>query len=407
MLDGALVLAAMSEHKQSLKWGRQMAAIPGPSIIPDRVLDAFSQPMPDLYEGPLVEEQALVRERLPGIAKTAGEAFIIIGNGHAGWQMATSNTLAAGDKVLVLEAGRFATIWGQYTAVSDIEVEMLHGTDRDPVDPARVEARLAEDTNHEIKALLVAHVDTASSVLNDIPAIRAAMDAVGHPALLMVDCIASMGCEEFLMDEWGVDIALAGCQKGLMVPPGISFVWAGPKALAAHERSDRRVGYFDWGSRRSGESMYAYYAGTPPIPHLRGLLEAMNLIEEEGGIEATWRRHKILADGVKAAVEAWSTPGGIEFNIVDPAARSNCVTTVRTGSLDANELRTLCEQQAGLILGLGIAGIDGFRLAHMGHLNPPMILGAIGTIEAALQSLGAPIGASGVAAAAASIAPHL
>lgn len=393
--------------KNSLKWGRQMAAIPGPSIIPDRVLDAFSQPMPDLYEGPLVEEQAIVRERLPGIAKTEGECFIITGNGHAGWQMATSNTLAAGDKVLVAEAGRFATIWGVYTSVSDVDVELLEGNDREPVDAAALETRLREDTNHEIKAVLVAHVDTASSVRNDIPALRRAMDAAQHPALLMVDCIASMGCEEFLMDEWGVDIALAGCQKGLMVPPGISFVWASEKALAAHDRANQRVGYFDWESRRSGENMYSYYAGTPPIAHLRGLLEAMNLIEEEGGIEATWRRHEILASGVKAAVQAWSTPGGLDFNIIDPDSRSNCVTTVLTGGLDPSRLRSLCEQQAGLILGLGIAGIDGFRLAHMGHLNPPMILGAIGTIEAALHSLDVSMGSSGVAAAAAAIGPHL
>jgi alanine-glyoxylate transaminase/serine-glyoxylate transaminase/serine-pyruvate transaminase len=391
----------------SLKYGRQMAAIPGPSIIPDRVLDAFSQPMPDLYEGPLVEEQAEVRDRLPGIAKTEGECFIIIGNGHAAWQMATSNTLAAGDKVLVAEAGRFATVWGIYTAVSDVEVEVLPGTDRDPVDPASLETRLREDTGHEIKAVLVAHVDTASSVRNNIPALRLAMDAANHPALLMVDCIASMGCEEFLMDEWGVDIALAGCQKGLMVPPGISFVWAGERALAAHARADRRVGYFDWEARRDHTNMYSYYAGTPPIAHLRAMREALNLIEEEGGIEATWRRHEILAEGVKAAVDAWSVPGGLEFAITDPGSRSNCVTTVLTGATDAAQMRSICEQQAGLIVGLGIAGIEGFRLAHMGHLNPPMILGAIGTIEAALHSMDAPLGGSGVAAAAAAIGQHL
>lgn len=396
----------MSES-QSLKYGRQMAAIPGPSIIPDRVLAAFSQPMPDLYEGPLVEEQAEVRERLPGIAMTEGECFIVIGNGHAAWQMATSNTLAAGDKVLVAEAGRFATVWGIYTAVSGIEVEVLPGTDRDPVDPAALEARLAEDTDHEIKAVLVAHVDTASSVRNNIPALRLAMDAADHPALLMVDCIASMGCEEFRMDEWGVDIALAGCQKGLMVPPGVSFVWAGERALQAHERADQRVGYFDWEARRDRTNMYSYYAGTPPISHIRGLREALNIIDEEGGIEAVWRRHEILASGVKAAVDAWSTPGGLEFCIHEAESRSNCVTTVLTGSLDAPTLRKRCEEQAGLILGLGIAGINGFRLAHMGHLNPPMVMGAIGTIEATLHALDAPMGSSGVAAAAATIGAHL
>lgn len=391
----------------SLRHGRQMAAIPGPSIIPDRVLQAFSQPMPDLYEGPLVDESNEVRERLPALARTEGECFIITGNGHAAWQMATSNTLAAGDKVLVAEAGRFATIWGVYTAVSDVEVEVLAGTDRDPVDPDALEARLSEDAAHEIKAVLVAHVDTASSVRNDIAALRRAMDNAGHPALLMVDCIASMGCEQFLMDEWGVDIALAGCQKGLMVPPGISFVWVNEKASAAHARSDRRVGYFDWEERRSKASQYHYYAGTPPIAHIRGLREAMNLIEEEGGLDEVWRRHEILGGAVRSAVEAWSVDGGVGFNITSAEHRSNCVTTVLTGSTDPAELRRVCETQAGLVLGLGIAGIEGFRLAHMGHLNPPMILGAIGTIEAALHSVGANVSGSGAAAAAATIGANL
>lgn len=391
----------------SLRHGRTMVAIPGPSIIPDRVLEAFSRPMPDLYDGPIVETQAEVRQMLPGIAKTEGEAFICIGNGHSAWQMATSNTLARGDKILVLEAGRFATVWGRYTAVSDVEMEIIDGDDRSPVDPAAVEEYLRQDTGHEIKAILVAHVDTASSVRNDVAAIRRAIDAAGHPALFMVDCIASMGCEEFLMDEWGVDIAVAGCQKGLMVPPGVAFVWASEKALAAHDRADQRVGYFDWENRRDDSSMYLYYAGTPPISHLLGLHEAFAIIEEEGGIEAVWYRHAVLADAVKAAVSTWAAPGGVEFQINDPASRSNCVTTVRTGDHDAEAIRSRAENQAGLIMGLGIADINGFRIAHMGHLNPPMLLGTLGTIESVLQASGVPLGGSGVAAAAALIGKNL
>lgn len=390
----------------SLRFGRTMVAIPGPSVMPDRVLEAFGRAMPDLYDGPLVGEATEVREQLPGMAMTAGECFMVIGNGHAAWQMATSNTLARGDKVLVLEAGRFATIWGRYTGFSDVTVKMLPGDDRNPVDPAAVEQALAADSGHEITAVLVAHVDTASSVRNDIPAIRAAIDAAGHPALLMVDCIASLGCDEFRMDDWGVDITVAGTQKGLMVPPGVSFVWVGPKASAAFERADQRVGYFDWEPRRDTSNMYSYYAGTPPIAHIRGLREAFAIIREEGGLEAVWRRHHVLADAVRAAVEAWSTPGGVEFQVTDPAHRSNCVTTVRLDSTDPEPIRKMCEHQAGLIVGLGIAGIPGFRIAHMGHLNPPMILGTLGTLEAALIASGVPVGESGVAAAAAVIANH-
>lgn len=376
-------------------------------MIPDRVLEAFSQAMPDLYSGPISDVIPNVREGLPGIARTTGEAFIVIGNGHAAWQMATSNTLAAGDKVLVLESGRFATVWGTYTGVSDVDVEVLDGSDREPVDPAALEQRLRADAGHEIKAILVAHVDTASSVRNDIPALRAAIDAADHPALFMVDCIASMGCEPFEMDAWGVDVAVAGSQKGLMVPPGIAFVWANAKAAKAHERADMRVGYFDWESRRDVSNNYAYFAGTPPIPHLRGMQAALDLIAEEGGIEAVWARHAALAAGVKAAVSAWSIGTDIEFNITDEAARSDCVTTVLTGSIDPEKLRALCNERAGLILGLGIAGFNGFRIGHMGHLNPPMILGTLGTIEAALHAMGVPLQQSGVAAAAQAIGERL
>lgn len=384
-----------------------MAAIPGPSIIPDRVLAAMAMPMTDLYNGPVVRIGAEIREILPSIARTEGQAFVITANGHGAWQMAVSNTLARGDKVLVAEAGRFATVWGEYTGVSDIEVLTLPGTDFDPVDPAALEARLREDTNHEIRAVLTAHTDTASSGRNDIPALRRAMDAAGHPALLMVDCIASMGCEEFLMDEWGVDIALAGCQKGLMVPPGISFVWASEKALAAHARADMRVGYLDWDKRLEDGAQYLYFAGTPPMAHLFGLREALHIIEEEGGLDAVWHRHQVLADAVRAAISAWSTPDGIGFNISSEAHRSNCVTTMRTGAIDHERLRAVCEEQAGLILGLGIGGMSAVRIAHMGHLNPPMILGTLATIEAALHSMDAPLGGSGVAAASAVVGAHL
>lgn len=391
----------------NLSFGREMAAIPGPSIIPDRVLAAMAQPMRDLYEGPVVEISRDIRRRLPALARTEGHAFPVIGNGHAAWQMATSNTLARGDKVLVCESGRFASIWGEQTVVSNIEIDTLAQGDRNAVDPAALEEHLRADTNHEIRAVLCVHVDTASSVRNDIPALRAAIDDAAHPALLMVDCIASLGCEAFHMDDWGVDIAVAGSQKGLMVPPGMSFVWASDKAVAAYDRADQRVGYFDWDRRINGTSEYHFYSGTPPIPHLAGLQVALDMIDEEGGLDAVWARHQVLGDAVRAAVEAWSTPDGIAFNIVDPSHRSNCVTTVLTGGLDAAALRSRLSTQTGLVVGLGIADVPGIRIAHMGHLNPPMILGTLATIEAALLSFDAPIGSSGITAAAEIVASAL
>ncbi|MFT7599904.1 MAG: alanine-glyoxylate transaminase/serine-glyoxylate transaminase/serine-pyruvate transaminase [Acidimicrobiales bacterium] len=393
----------MTEFVVNLSAGQQMAAIPGPSIIPQRVLEAMARPMTDLYDGPVIGVSNDLRAALPVLAGTEGEVFIVTSNGHGAWQMATSNTLSRGDKVLVLESGRFASFWGQYTGVSDVDVEFLPGTLRDPIDPAALQSRLEADVDRQIKAILCVHVDTASSVRNDIPALRAAIDAVDHPALLMVDCIASMGCEEFLMDDWGVDVALAGCQKGLMVPPGVAFVWAGPRALEANKTADLRVGYFDWAERLSAASQYHYFAGTPPMAHLFALHVAFQMVEEEGGWAKVWQRHTALADGVRAAVDAWAHSEGFEFNIGAAEHRANCVTTIRTNSIDAEELRRRCDQDAGLVLGLGLADIPGFRLAHMGHLNPPMLLGAIGTIEAVLVAMDAPMGASGVAAAATSM----
>lgn len=379
-----------------------MVVSPGPSIIPDRVLSAMSKPMPNMYQGEILDISDRVFATLPELARTSGQAFLLIANGHGAWQMALTNTLSRGDKVLVLESGRFAVWWGDMASVSGIDVEVLPGDDRLPVDPEAVEARLAADTDHEIKAVLAVQTDTATSVRNDIQAIRGAIDAASHPALFMVDCIASLGCERYEMDEWGVDVTVAGCQKGLMVPPGISFVWANDKAIAASATADLRVGYLDWESRIDPDVHYMLFCGTLPISHLFGLNEALDLIEEEGGLDAVWERHRVLARAAQAAVDAWSTPGWLECNISDPAHRSNAVTMVRTGLLDADRLADVCDSQAGLTLGLGIGGYEGraFRIGHMGHLNPPMLLGTLGTVEAALNALGTPLAASGVAAAA-------
>ncbi|MGF1599583.1 MAG: pyridoxal-phosphate-dependent aminotransferase family protein [Acidimicrobiales bacterium] len=385
----------------NLRHGRPLVATPGPSIIPDRVLAAMARPMPNMYEGDIVEVSDRVMAALPGLARTTGQPFVVIGNGHAAWQMAICNTLSRGDKVLALESGRFAVAWAQMAAVSGVEVEILPGSERDPVDPGALQARLAADTGHEIDAVLVVQTDTATSVLNDIAALRAAIDDAGHPGLFFVDCIASLGCDRYEMDAWGVDLTVAASQKGLMVPPGVAFVWAGPRALDAYERAGLRNGYFDWGPRIDPEVHYQLFAGTPPISHLYALDVAVTMIEEEGGLEAVWRRHQVLADAVRAAVEAWASPRHLACNIIDPAARSNAVTTVLTGDVDAAALAALCEHRTGLTLGHGIGPFAGraFRIGHMGHLNPPMVLGTLATIEAALRALRAPLGNSGVAAA--------
>jgi alanine-glyoxylate transaminase/serine-glyoxylate transaminase/serine-pyruvate transaminase len=391
----------------TLRHGRPQMAIPGPSIVPDRVLAAMHRPMPNIYDGPLIEVSNSLFADLPGIARTTGEVFIVIGNGHAGWQMAVSNTLRRGDRMLVLESGTFAVVWGQQAALSGADVEVLAATDCAAVDPDAVEQRLRDDRDHEIRSVLVVLADTASGVRNDIAAIRRAIDAAGHPALLMVDAIASLGCDRYEMDEWGVDVTVSASQKGLMCPPGLAIVWANAKALAAHERADSRVGYLDWASRRNVEAHYQLYNGTPPIPLVYALREALDMLDEEG-LENVWRRHEILARAVWAAVDAWHVEGGLRCAVTAEHARSHAVTTVAGGAIDVDALRGLCEQEMGLTLGLGIGSDEArFRIGHMGHLNPPMLLGTLGTIEAALHSLGVPTGASGVAAAARSIGDNV
>lgn len=395
-------MTATSEGlRADLNHGDPMVAIPGPSIIPERVLNAMRQSMPNIYDGPIVEVTQSLFDDLPKIARTTSPTFITISNGHGAWEMAITNTLSRGDKVLVLESGRFAITWGEMAAMVGVEVEILPGSEGAAVDPAAVEQRLREDTNHAIKAILVVQTDTATSVNNDVLAIRQAIDAATHPALYMVDCIASLGCEWFEMDEWGVDVTVAACQKGLMVPPGLGFVWRNDKAAKAFETAGLRTGYWDWDGRLQTGAHYFVYSGTPPIMHIWGLRAALDMILEEG-LENVWARHRVMASAVHACVDVWSAPGGLALNIADPAARSTAVTTVLTGNVDPDRLRDLAERGTGLTLGLGIGDFDGraFRIGHMGHLNPPMLLGTLATTEACLHAMGATIGGSGVAAAA-------
>ena len=395
--------SAAVEHSldHALAAGPEIVAIPGPSIIPDRVLNAMHRAMPDIYAGELTAVIDELFEVLPGIARTSSRVFVPIGNGHAGWEMALANTLSRGDLVLVLDCGRFAAIWGEMAEFNGLRVETITAPWGRAIDPAQVEERLRADTGHEIRAVLTVHVDTATSVRNDVPALRAAIDAAGHPALFMVDCIASMGCERFEMDEWGVDVTIAASQKGLMTPPGIALVWAGSRALAAHATADLRTRYWDWSYRTEDGPYYLRFCGTPPVSHLFGLREALAMITAEG-LDARWARHVRLADAVRAAVGAWASPDGIGLLAADPAERSHAVTTITTGSIDATELARICRERMGLTLGLGIGGVEGtsFRIGHMGHVNAPMILGVLGTIESVLHRLGAPLGGSGVAAAA-------
>ncbi|MFP6742770.1 MAG: aminotransferase class V-fold PLP-dependent enzyme, partial [Alphaproteobacteria bacterium] len=371
-----------------------------PTTIPDEVLNAMHQRATDIYVGPFVEITASLLDDFRTIFGTKGRTYIYAANGHGAWEAALTNALNRGDKVLLLESGVFANSWGETAAMLGVECDRIPGDLRRAVDPAEVEARLRADTEGTIKAVLVVQIDTASSVVNDIEAIRQAMDAAGHGALLMVDTIASLATMPFKMDAWGVDVAVSGSQKGLMTPPGLSFVAAGNRAMAAHETANLRTRYWDW-TAREGEEHYHKYCGTPPEHLLFGLRKAVDMILEEG-LDNVFLRHQLLAGAVRRCVAVWSQGGAMDFNIIDPAQRGDSVTTILLNNdLEPGPLVRFCDEKCGVIVGSGIGPMTGkaLRIAHMGHINAPMILGTLGTIEVGLAALGIPHGKGGVQAA--------
>jgi alanine-glyoxylate transaminase/serine-glyoxylate transaminase/serine-pyruvate transaminase len=233
----------------SVRAGREFLAIPGPTTMPDEVLQAMHRPALDIYSKQMSDLSDSLLRDLGKLFATKGKTYIHIANGHGAWEAALSNVLSRGDKVLVLESGRFAVGWGQAASLMGAEVEVLKGDWRRAVRPEEVEARLKRDKEHSIKAILVAQIDTASGVVNDIEAIGKAIRAAGHPALYMVDTVASLGCMPFSMDDWGIDVAMSGSQKGLMTPPGLGFVATNDRAFEVHKRANMRTPYWDWTER--------------------------------------------------------------------------------------------------------------------------------------------------------------
>jgi alanine-glyoxylate transaminase/serine-glyoxylate transaminase/serine-pyruvate transaminase len=384
----------------TVRAGREFLASPGPTVIPDEVLRAMHRPSIDIYSGELLGITDSLMRDLPTLFGTKGHAYVYISNGHGAWEGALTNVLSRGDKVLVLESGRFAVGWGEFASRLGVEVETLKGGWRRAVRPEDVEARLRQDTKGEIKAILVTQVDTASGVGNDIEAIGKAIKAAGHKALFMVDVVASLGCVPFKMDEWGVDVAVSGSQKGLMAPPGLGFAAANDRAREIHKTAGLRTPYWDW-TARDGEMHYNKYAGTAPMHLMFGLKQALTMLFEEG-LDNVIVRHRLLAEAVRAAVEKWSEGQALSFNIEEPSERSNTVTTVLMHDADQlKAFREFCNKTCGVVLGAGIGDLTGkaFRIAHMGHVNAPMILGVLGSAEVALTALNIPHGAGGTEAA--------
>lgn len=388
----------------TLSNGRTYLAIPGPSVMPDAVLRAMHRASPNIYEGALHDLTDSLVPDLKAVAMTDQNVAIYIGNGHAAWEAALANTLTAGDTVLVLATGRFCIGWGEMAEGLGITVQTIDHGDASPVDLDQLETALRADTGGKIKAILAVHVDTSTSVKNDIAGIRQVLDVVGHDALLMADCIASLGCDRFEMDAWGVDVMVSACQKGLMTPAGISFVWYNGRADAAQPAQVSR--YWDWRARTDPAQYFEYFDGTAPTHHLYGLRAALDMIKAEG-LDHIFARHATLARAIWAAFDCWSQDGPLALNIADPAHRSHAVTSVIAGSPNGDALRKWCETQAGLTLGIGLGRSPAdayFRIGHMGHVNAQMIMGVLGTVQAGLIATGIDHGAGAVDAAARVIA---
>lgn len=391
--------------------GRDYLAIPGPSVMPDAVLQAMHRGAPNIYADELVDLTRGLLTDLKRVARTEHHAAIYIGNGHAAWEAALANTVAVGERVLVPAVGHFGKGWAGVARARGIVTDVLDFGTSVPMDLTRIEAALAADTDHRIKAVLMTHVDTSSSIKSDPAALRAVLDRLGHPALLMADCIASMGCDRFEMDDWGVDVAVAASQKGLMVPPGLAFVYFNDRAALVREKMAQVSAYWNWTPRAGGAELWQFFCGTAPTHHLFGLRVALDMLMAEG-MEPVWARHTVLARAIWAACEAWGQGGPLAMNVTDPALRSHAVTALRLDGRQGTDLRNWVDAHLNLTLGIGLGMAEPsdpardayFRLGHMGHVNGHMIMGLLGGMEAGMHALDIPFGPGALAAAAAVIA---
>lgn len=381
--------------------GRHFLQIPGPTNVPDRVLRAMDRPTID-HRGP--EFQRLARKVLADVKqvfKTAGPVIIYGASGTGAWEAALVNSLSAGDKVLMFETGHFASLWKRMAERLSLDAEFLASDWRHPVDAGQIEARLRADRDHAIKAVGIVHNETSTGVVSDIPAVRRAIDAARHPALLMVDTISSLASMDYRHDEWGVDVTVAGSQKGLMLPPGMSFNALSSKAVAASRTSRLPKSYWGW-----DEIIEANQAGswpyTPPTNLLYGLSEACDMLLEEG-LSNVFARHDRHAEATRRAVRAW----GLEILCADPHAFSSSLTAiVMPEGHDADRFRQVVLEQFDMSLGAGLAKLKGkvFRIGHLGSFNDLMLCGTLCGVEMGLALAGVPHAYGGVDAAMAYLA---
>ena len=379
--------------------GREFIHMPGPTNIPDRVLNAMHEPARD-FAAPAFLDQALsCLTDLKRVFQTAGDVFAFSSNGHGAWEVALANLFRPGDRLLVPDTGRFALSWAEMAQALGLEVALLPSDLRHPIDTALVAAELERDRERRIKAVLGVQVETSTGMLHDMAGLRSALDQTGHPALLIVDAIASLACIDLPMDALGIDVVLAASQKGLMLPPGLAFLAVNAKADAVAREGGAPRKYWDWRSRRGAES-YMWFYGTPPTQMIAGLRTSLDMLFEEG-LGNVFARHHLLAGAVRAAVRRWGESGALQFQVVPAAARSDTVTAIRMPEHDPDALRLFCRERLSVAFGGGLGRLQGqvLRIGHLGDLNEPMILGALAALEVGMRARGVPFEPGGVAAA--------
>ncbi len=386
--------------------GRRLLHSPGPTPLPDAVLHAMSaQPM-DLADPRVDANIAACEAGLKRLLQTeAADVFIYAANGHGVWEAVIANLTNTGEAVLVPGTGHFSESWAAQAEVFGRVVVRTPWRQGLAIDAAVVEQALRDDKGHTIKAVFAVHTDTASGVTSDVGSLRRAIDAAGHPALLVADVVASLGAAPFAMDALGVDVAVGASQKGLMCPPGVGFVAVNAAAFAVAERNPSPRFYWDW-VRRKSDLSYLKFCGTPPQNLLLGLQAALGLIFGEG-LDAVWQRHAQLTRAVHAAVEGWREGGALDFFAQPAASRSVSVTTVTVAEgIDVDALRSVARERFQVSIAGGLGPLTGraFRIGHLGDCNPAMILGAIAGVEAALVAQGIAVGSGGTQRAVMSLA---
>ena len=394
-----------------LSQGRIHRATPGPSIIPDKVLRAMNRAAPNIYDGEIIDITESILSDLADFAKASGPVIIYVANGHGAWEASISNLFKKDDLILVISTGEFGTGWANLAKKMGLSVKVLDFGYESTVDLDKLEEVLRKDKSHKIQAVLTVQTDTASSVLNDVKKIKETIEVANHTALLLVDSIACFGCDRFEMDKWGVDLMITASQKGLMTPPGLSYCFIGEKSLERSLKIDKKSPYWDWLPRLNPEIFYERFFGTVPTHHIFGQRAALDMLLREGR-ENVFKRHRVLAEAVWKAVDQWGQSGPLACNIAQKKYRSNAVTTITAPGWDLNALCEWLKLNTGLELGVSLGfksskymnGKSVCRIAHMGHLNPFMILGIISTIETGLIACGIPHKAGGARSAAESIA---